>query len=323
MFRMTCDITIGPFKPFKPTGFTWQHSVDSYTNTATITVPAIARMVRRGEVYSNVNTAQQFAEGMPVAIWAGYNGVNTRVFDGFVSRVKYNVPLQIECEGYSYLLRTRTFTASYPMITIPQLLAELVKGTPITIHPATVVANVGPVRFGGVSGSEVLEWLKKQGMKVWFAGRQLYVGLEQLQEPHRIAYRLNWNTIGDDGLNFTNMPRAVVNFRVDKKNTDGTRQRNKGPLRPGEKVKHTHIELTTAQKEQLERTLQQEEMYKGLDGQLNTFLWPMAYPTQTAVITDGRFPERSGHYFIQAVQGSFDQSGGRLAVKLGRRLNPI
>jgi hypothetical protein len=88
-------------------------------------------------------------------------------------------------------------------------------------------------------------------------------------------------------------------------------------------VKHTHIELSDAQKARLEETLKQEAMYKGLDGNLNTFLWPVAKPRQTASITDGRYPERTGNYFIQEVRGSFDRSGGRLAVKLGRRLSSV
>lgn len=327
MFIMTADIKIGQFAPVKPTAVQWQHSVDSYADTATITLPALCRVVREGEVYSQVNTAQQFTEGMPVQVWAGYNGNNPLVFDGFVSRIKYSVPLVVECEGYSYLIRRKVFAASYPATTVRQILTDLVAGTPITISPLTADVAIPAVRFDNrTTGDQVLEFVKKNGLAVFFKGSELYAGIEQhpqlakgSEPPTAIPYRLNWNTIGDDGLSFGPYTGTVVNIRAEKKNTDGSKKRG-GLVAPGVKVKTVTLDYTQEQLDKVSAEETAKLQQKGFEGTLTTFLQPIAQKGMAADITDARYPERSGKYFIEQVSGSFSTSGGRLTLKLGRRL---
>src|SRR5882762_1162378 len=102
MFRMTCDIYIGKFKPVKPNAVKWARSVDNYSDSATIKLPAISMLKREGDFYERVQTGLQFKEGMPVTINAGYNGRNDTRYRGFIRRINFTVPLELECEGYSY-----------------------------------------------------------------------------------------------------------------------------------------------------------------------------------------------------------------------------
>lgn len=322
MFVMNADITIGKFKPVKPVSMQWKHSVNSYADTATITLPAMCRIKRNGEVmYDMVNTGEQIAEEMPVLIMAGYNGRNMPVFEGYVSRIKYSVPLEVECEGFSYLLRRKVFSRSYPSTTVKQILNDLVQGTPVTVHPQTADVRLPLVRFDKVAGTEVLEYLKKNLMSVYFIGSKLYAGIMQLPLTGIVNYRLNWNTIGDSGLSFGERQKVIVNMQVEKKSPDGSRKKSKAKaLAPGVKVKKVTIDYTQDQLDALEKKETEKEAQKGFEGSITAFLQPVAMPGMAVHITDARYPERSGKYFIEEVSGSLSQSGGRLQVKLGNRL---
>lgn len=321
MFVMNADISIGKFKPVKPVSMQWKHSVDSYADMASFVIPAMCRMVREGEVYSQVNTASLITEGMPVTMTAGYNGNTREVFKGYISRIKYSVPLEVECEGFSYLLRRIVFTKSYPSTTVKQILNDLVNGTPLTVHTQAANVNLPAVRFDRVAGTEVLEYLKKNLMSVYFIGAELYAGIQQLPVTKSVKYRLNWNTVGDSGLSFGEMPKAIVNFQVEKKNADGSRNKSKGsPIAPGVKVKRVTIDYSQSDLDALEKKETEKEQQKGFEGSITAFLLPVAAPGMAVQITDARYPERSGKYFVEEVSGSLSASGGRLSIKLGNRL---
>lgn len=319
MFVMQANITIGPYLPVKPAGMQWQHSVDDYADTASVTLPAISRLKRDGEVYEGINTASQLQEGMPVKLEAGYNGRLRTVFEGYVSRIKYGVPLVLECEGYSYLLRRKVYSASYARTTVRQLLTDLVQGTPISISRQTVDTVLPAVRFDKVPGIEVLEYLKRNLLTVYFNGNELYAGLRELQVPASNTYRLNWNTVGDDGLSFGPVQKNIVNVQVEQRKPNGSRQRSSSK-KTGVKVKRVSLQYTQAEQDAIAAALTAKEEQKGFEGTLTTFLEPAATKGMSAKIIDGRYTERSGRYFIEAVAGSLDRSGGRQKLKLGRRL---
>lgn len=322
MFVLNADITIGPYKGIKPNEVSWRSSVDDYTDTAEITLPAIAVLKKDGEMYVRVNTAQQLKEGMPVTIMAGYGSELRHAFSGYLSRIGYGTPLKLYCEGPTYLLRRKTIFAAYRSgTTTTQILNDLLMGTGHSLHPQTVSIATPAVSFGGVAGTEVLEWLKKNAQRVYWVDGRLYAGLEQLPRPELIRYRLNWNTIGDEGLSFGPLAKNEVNISFEKRNPDGSRKTaNTNPGAVGNKVVKLSLDYTQADLEKLAATSKLLEEQKGFEGTLTTFLVPWCPLAATARITDGRYPERSGSYFVQQVSGSISTIGGRQVIKLGRRL---
>jgi hypothetical protein len=171
-----------------------------------------------------------------------------------------------------------------------------------------------------VAATEVLEWLKKNLLTVYFRDSELYVGLQQAQVPATVAYRLNWNTVGDEGLSFGPFQKNIVHVQVEQRQADGSRQRSNALQRAGTVVKRTYLRYTQAEQDAVAAALTAQAEQKGFEGTLKTFLEPPVTPGMSAVITDGRYPERSGRYYVEAVEGSFDKNGGRQVLKLGRRL---
>lgn len=60
--------------------------------------------------------------------------------------------------------------------------------------------------------------------------------------------------------------------------------------------------------------------YDGYSGTMTAFLEPFAEPAMIASMTDDRYTERSGNYFIESTEVSFGQSGGRRKVEIGLKI---
>src|SRR4051812_34178084 len=119
MFALESDITIGKFRFSGVNELRIKTSLHSIIDTALINIPSVARIITNGKVVSeNVITGNQFAEGDRVTIKLGYSGNMQTEFRGFVKRCDLNMPLQVECEGYSWQLRRNTINGFYKRINV-------------------------------------------------------------------------------------------------------------------------------------------------------------------------------------------------------------
>ena len=325
MFLMTADIKLGAFKPVKPNAVRWSRSIDSYSDTALIKLPAIARLKREGDEYENVQTGLQFKEGMKAEVYCGYDGKNDLRFKGFIRRVNFTVPLEIECEGYSYQLRKKEgYTQTYGSTTVRQVLADLVSGTDIKLSESIPDIPLTNIYFKNVKGTDVLEYLKdKCLLTIYFNHEVLYCGLRMTEAKATIKHRLNWNVLKDDGLKFeTNRELATVNIQVEKRSKDGTKKKAKQGVKDGSvkilKIRHIDDEALLKEIAEEER---QKLLFRGYEGSITSFLHPVAEPGMASRIDDVRYPERTGTYFIEKVDGDFSTSGGRQKISIGAFLS--
>lgn len=325
MFLMTADIKIGSFKAFSPNAVSWTRSIDSYTDHALIKVPAIARLKREGDNYENVQTGLQFKEGMTVEVLCGYDGKNITRFKGFLKRVNYSIPLEIECEGYSYQLRKKEgYTASYGSTSVKAILGDLVAGTDIVLSDAIPDIPLKNIYFKNVKGTDVLEYLKdKCLLTIYFNYNVLYAGLKMTEVKSTVKHRLNWNTIKDNELKFdSGRELATVNIQVEKRDKAGHKIKAKDGVKDGSvkilKVRHINDEALLKKIAEEER---QKLLHKGYEGSITGFLVPYVEPGMATQIDDVRYPERTGKYFIEKVDGSFSTSGGRQKIGIGALLN--
>ena len=323
MFRMTSTVFVEGFKnTIKPNSISWKKSITDYSNTATIKLPAIAMLKKNGEEYDRIETGLQFREGLEVTIGCGYDGVYYRRFKGFIRQIKPNVPLEIECEGYSYHIRKiQSFNKSYPAGTkMRKILDDLVKDTPVKLHPKIPrVIIESPVNFSGKSGIQVLDWFKeKMLMTVYFDDEFLYVGLKYANFKRTIKLRLGWNVVEDNDLKFN--PRkelTEVNISLSTKQKDGKTQYadDKSKGKGGKEIKMG----VRVDKDTLKRIYDDQRrklLNRGYEGSLTAFLIPFAEPSMAVQIEDPKYPERSGRYFIEAVEGEYGPGGGRQKIKI-------
>ncbi len=321
---MTSHIVIGEFKPVKSHSFSCNRSVNEYIDTATVKIPAMVRFASTGTDHQIVPTGQVIKEGMKVGIMAGYNGDVVTRFLGFVRRVNSTIPVELECEGYSYQLSSiEGYTKSYASVTVKKLLSDLVQGTDIKLSPDIPDIPLKNIYFKNVKGTDVLEYLKdKCLLTVYFDFDVLYAGLQMTQMKGKRNFRLGWNVIKDNELKFeTSKQLSKVNIQIESRDKTGTKKKGKTNVKDGSvktmKIRHIYDEallkkIAAQQREKL--------VYSGYKGKITAFLVPAVSPGMGADITDPKFSERQGLYFIEGVQMEFGPSGGRQKISIGAAL---
>jgi len=321
---MQCNIKIGSFKAIKPHSLSWRRSLANYSDMAVFIVPGVARLHTTDNQYAIVNSAEQFAEGMAVSAFAGYNDVQQLRFMGFIRHINYTIPVEVECEGYSYLLRKKEgYTASYKTTTAKEVLTDLCAGTLIKISNDIPDIPLEKIFFKNVKGTDVLEYLKEKCLlSVYFKMDTLYCGLLMPDASKTVKLRLGWNVIKDNDLKFeTNRELAKVNLQIEFRNKDGSKVKvQSGPADGEVKVLKIENVYDPGVIEKIVQRLKNKIIFRGYEGMITLFATPYIEPGNAAYIFDKRYPQRTGTYFVEAVDGDFSKSGGRQKVKIGASL---
>lgn len=325
-------------------------SMLQFTDRAVIKLPITARIKRAGEVITeSVETAKQFSEGDAVQIDLGYNGSLKTEFIGFISRINFTAPLEVECEGYSYQLRKRTYTKTFVKTSLLDVLKFLVQGTDIVLDEKQIPGfPIEKFMMDGESGTEALEKLKKltdNTLSIIFTGNVLYAGLlgldyknlKNFPEKPGVTYRLGWNVIKDNNLKLREAKNqdVIVNYIGEKK--DGTKEKvtANGKTRTREKVVKTTAAAGTSGEtktfksqtindrgslQQMAEAKQLQLSYDGYEGKITAFLQPYCEPAYRAALEDKKYPERSGNYLVESVEVTYSTAGARRIVGIGLKL---
>lgn len=323
MFRMTSSVKVDSFKPFKPTNLKWKRSIENYSDYAMIKIPAKGSLVINGKV-ETMQTASQFKEGMKVELFVGYNDNNMLRFKGFVRRVNYTVPCEIECEGYSYQLRKKlNFTKNYSNSTVKKILEDLVEGTDIKLSKSIPNVPIKRAEFRNCTGTQVIDWLKdKCLLTVYFNFDELYCGLAYVEPKSKIKLRLGWNVIKDNSLKFNDKKEfANVRIKLVQRGKTGVKKVSFYGPKDGQVVEKK-ISLIDDPKvlEDIAKREKERLTNRGYEGSLTTFLEPCFNVGDSIMIEDLKYQERKGTYLGTGVEGEFSSSGGRQKITIGMSL---
>lgn len=303
----------------------WKNSLSDYCSSAEIVLPgrcAVKTHVR--DAYTKIPTGIIFKAGKAVKIECGYDTRNRLQFIGFIreSREK-DSKLYLNCEGFSYQLKSKPFVKSYKNPTLKQLLVDLTEGTDIVLsNKIPAVSLTGSIVFPqGKRGLDVLQYLKdKCGLTPYFHHNELYVGLKFAVVGKKVVkFKLGWNTVSADSLIYKEPESYNIVVQANKK--DGS----KTIIATGEgtqvKVSIDHIKDAAF----LQQIAEDKHLLlnKGsYSGSLDVFLEPYTEPGDTVQIIDKTgYEERNGSYFVDAVSGSFGPNGGRQTIDISIRLN--
>lgn len=333
MFVMRADIevvnnsggNITRFSGIKPTAVKWSSSVKNFADTCSITLPLTPYLTNTGTnntIFSPSAAPQGntvFHEGDRVEVSLGYDSHLHRRFRGFIKRINYAQPLVLECEGYSYQLKDIMFTKSYKTATIRQILGDLVKGTDIRLSEYIPDVTLKNLTFKSVAGLKMLEWFQKECLcAVYFEEDTLFVGASRYAIPHPThKLHIGWNTVEDKELKKDNSD-AKPTINLLEKSPKGEVKCTKSEQRKCDNVKAMKVRagLPDSFLKGVAEELQKQEDYKGYKGSVTAFLEPAFGKGYVCEIIDKRFPDREGKYFVESVEGTFDDRGGRQKLTL-------
>lgn len=326
-FVVNSEIQIGSFRFKGVHELKIEKSIHEYADRAIISLPTSTVIKQEGRSTESVQTAKRFKVGDAVLIRLGYNGKLKDEFKGFVKQINPSTPCEIECEGYSWILRNKkNIRASWKSTTLKEVLQEVVKDTDVKLHPDIPAIPLKNIAINDASGTQVIEHLKgllKGILTAYFIDDTLYMGLSYMDLANKtVKYRLRWNTIDGDSLKFKRAEDVQVQVELQYKKPDGTQVVTKTGT-PGGVVRKDTISAVSdekALKEIAEAKLMQES-FDGYEGSLETLLIPYVQHGWRAELEDRQYPERSGNYFIESVTTTFGQNGGKRDVELGIRLS--
>jgi hypothetical protein len=362
MFVLCSDITIGKFRFSGVHEVRVQRSLHSFCDMAWIKIPSICRVIR-GKSASPVTlvTGNQFADGDKVTINLGYNdttilsgaatpiipgGKNDglcTVFQGFVKRRNMNMPLEVECEGYSYKLRRMNVTAFRAKTTVSELLkllmhdqdsssGKIVQGEANGI--SVVVKNdlhLINVSLNENNGIEIIEAIKRwsQGtLNIFFINpTTLWCGLTYTPYTHgmdpfglgTVKYKLGYNVVKDNNLKERVLADDRVQILFGGTFANGKKVMTASDEKSAKRRQKTVLNNTgdLADMQMMANEAQYKANYAGYEGSINAFLQPYCGPGWIADISDDRYEERNGQYMIEGTDITYGQRGARIKVEIG------
>lgn len=308
-------------------------SIRNYINTGVIKLPAKCRVLKRdGSSIVELETGKQFSEGDPVKVELAYNGDYRQEFEGFVRRVNFNIPLEVEIEGYSWQLRRNNVKRSWAKTTVKEVLTEAIKGTDIVLQVETDVPLVNVVMTTGMTGADVLDYILDKAtdgaLKAFFLdAKTLWVGLQYTAHKNTVKYVLGKNVIRDNQLKECIKEKTNVIIVYKHKEPSGTKHKGE--------AKHHNAKANTISKvrnkmlqhiadssilEKLAAAKLQDVNYTGYEGKINSFLQPYAEPGDKIVLVDNRYEIKGGSYIADSVEVIYGRNGARRIVEIGAKI---
>lgn len=357
MLRPRCYITFTNAKNFIEFDYCQEfHTEESYetlTNTATIIMPR-----KFNEYAEKVFTGDSplFKRKDQVKIEAGYNTKRITLFEGFISKVGINVPVEIQCEDYMFIFKQYTFTYPKKVCTLHKISK---KGKPlkstytisddiplkdlmenifnqgnyrdlldgITYKLVDTTINLGQVRFNNITPAKAFEKLKDDyGLYTYFIGKVLYIGFaNNAVDTQTRNIKLEEVAINYNSLEFQNAEDVLIKVKCISMLKDNTKLEGEFGDEAGElrtyhfyniKDKDSLIEIAKKRAEALK--------YTGLKGSLLTFGAPYLRHGDIAKLTSTSAAVKGldGKYLIKAVKRSFGVSiGYRQSLELGAKID--
>jgi hypothetical protein len=325
-FVLTSNISIGQYNQVKVHELKIKKSIHKFVNEAIIKVPTLYRLKLNGSYVSDtaVKASDLFQEGDPVIINLGYNNRLVQEFIGFIHRVNFKTPLEIECEGYSYQLRKKSYIKTWKNTTVLEMLRYMIQGTDITLSGQIPDIPVEKWYMQNQTGVEILdEFRKKLLLTIYFRGKELYAGLTYTDtvQGSSVSYQLGWNTIRDDQLKFREAKSQQLRIiAIHKLKKGGKIQTEVGDKNAAVRTVFFPNVTDTATLKHLAEKKLSELKYDGYEGKITAFLQPFCDIAYKGIVTDPRYPQRSGNYFIDTVEVEYSTKGGRRKVEIGIKL---
>lgn len=319
MFVLACNITIGATQYRQVHEVKIEQDFSQLTHEATIELPRISQVL-----------ADQIKPGDSVTVNLAYEGVYEGTeFTGYVRQVSPKIPVVVECENATYLMKRVNIVKAWKNTTLKEVLNYLVSetnkaeiGKPITLKTKSVPdINFETFRISNVSAARAIQDIKdRYGLKAYFRDHELYVGFAYLDDAGDVGYNLGLNVI-EDKLTFRTADQVrlrvkATSIQKDNKHIDVEVGDPEGELRS--LVFYNISDKVTLQalaKEEI-----QKYKYDGFEGSLKSFLIPFATFGMTAKIFSPNYAEKDGSYHIDKVKTSFGVDGARRDVTIGIKL---
>lgn len=285
-----------------------QSSRKNITGTATIKLPNLRRQTDQQKIEKIIRV------GDAVKIMLGYDDRLVSEFEGYVSIISPQIPLEIICEDEMWKLKQETVSMSWRSTTLKEVLRFLVPTATINCPDITMA----PFRLNKVTKAKALEQIKDEYiLDIYFRGKTLFAGLAYTETGlGEVNYHFQKNALMGN-LQYRRKEDVKIKVKAIGMQPDNT----KIEVEVGDTDGETHtLHFYNKTKEDLNALAEQKiklMRYDGYRGSFTGFGQPYASHGMVANLMDDRYPERAGRYLIDGTGVKYDQSGYRREVSLG------
>lgn len=329
-FVLSCEIVIGQYRFRQVNNVRIEKSWRELADTCEIRLPKFVRLSGN----QTTRTLENYVKpGDPVSVKLWYEGKEVREeFNGYVKRLKPNIPFEIECEDHIHYFRKTPIKKSWSKadkpdlkVVIKYLVDEVNKKYPdariaLSTKLPSVSFSEGLVIEAGNTAATALGKIREEfGLTSYFKGRELFTGLAYQQTFGTVKHSLAWNIIFND-LEYRKEEDVLLQAKAIGIKKDNSRVVVDDVGDPdGEQRTLYYYNITD--KAQIKK-LAEEELkrmkFTGYEGDLTTFLYPYAEPLMISDLRDPFYGDsRSGRYIIDSVKTEFGVYGARRTVELG------
>ena len=346
-YILNSDITIGTFRFSGVKEVRIKRSLRDYTDTATITIPAIGR-VQQGTLQADgtvkicpgtavvKNVRSLFNNNDPVTIRLGYNGDLQTEFKGFVKNRGTGLHCVINCEGYVRQMRLgMDITHYYPKTTVSELLGLISTSCPAI----NVVIGAGAdlpllkMRLTHATGVDICNEIRKVSegaLTIFFLDpTTLWCGLRYTPyaknidpfDTGNVNYRRGYNCIKDESLKEvepTEPVQVILNGVTVSAQRVQTQSEASYSVRKEKTLVNNVGDINALRT--MANEVQYQRNYTGFEGHIPAFLQPFAQPGYTMYIKDTDNPDLNGTYMCEGIDVSFGTGGARRNIEVGPKV---
>ena len=324
---MCYNIEIGTYRLKHVESVKISRSVENLMDTATIVTPATV-FNKALEVQSKLKPS------LPVKIQLGYNENLKTEFEGYLKSVKTDGgSLTLECEDALYLFRESIKNAEYKNISVKNLLQRIIREmeqTNALLKDKGIVVNCqfdfSYEKFTTVnaSGLEVLKKIHDEAKpNIFLKDNVLHIQpLYFDMGLPTIAYNMAVN-IDRDGMNLKYRRADERKLKVTAKGKNSAGKEISvtigEPNGDTETINFPGV-TTEAQLKELAQTAHDGKVYEGYEGDFTAWLVPYIEPGYSVMLKDDDDEVKNGKYYVLKVDTTFDSSGGKRVIGLGKKL---
>lgn len=263
--------------------------------------------------------------GSKITVSIGYEGKTKQEFLGFVDKVGNANPVVIECEDYSWQLKQVNINKSWDKCSLKEIVEYCVAEVNTKGHNISMEGELPDIemtegyRIANVNVLQVFDKLKEEyGVYFYFVPGTdvLYAGLAYGALRGEVNYNLEKNVVKPD-LEFVSADDVKIKIKVVGIGRDNSNVTVETGNAEGEQ--RTIFIYGVLDKTVLEERANEEikkYIYNGYKGTITAWMVPHVTHGMVANVTDPKFEQGNGRYYIDAVTSTFSQSGARNQVSL-------
>lgn len=319
MYTMRHDVQIGAYKLLLIDSINIKKSVDTLSDTAVISLPAIY-------LNKDIDIEGKIQQGDIVLVSLGYDNTLMQEFKGYVHRIRRkDTGIEIECENDMYLFRKVIKNKQYKNVTVKQLLTDICKQVGMKFS-CTYDFSYETFTIKDAQAIDVLQKIQSEcGCSFYVFNGILTVEPKYYKTYNKAIIKYNFSRNIERGTtNLEWMNEREIFVKVTGTNRKGQKIEATAGRESGATDKVTinipGVSDVKMLKARADETLA-ERNHPGYSGKFNSWLVPFCDKAFKIKLIDETSEYKGGNYYVKSVEVNYSQNGGIRTIELGKRLS--